>query len=53
MFEQKEIFILGLLILIGSNYAKYLPDVSGFKLVILHVNDIHSHIEKTSEDLTR
>ncbi len=24
-----------------------------FKLTILHVNDIHAHIEKTSEDLTR
>ena len=54
MFERKEIFILGTLILIGSNYAKNVPDVSSaFKLVILHVNDIHAHIEKTSEDLTR
>ena len=52
-FIHKEVLIYCLFVLLGINVAKNIPGGSDFKLVILHVNDIHAHVEKTSEDLTR
>jgi len=51
MGEKNIFFIFFILFFIKLISGRSLED--DFKLTILHVNDIHAHIEKTSEDLTR
>ena len=53
MISHLRIILILASFLFGTTRSRTLPESGGLRLKIIHINDIHAHIEKTSEDLTR